>query len=104
MDLETTNISITFNSPVALSLNNISIFQANQTQDILRQRTSATNSEFVRLSDDGLTISVTVLSSTFNMQEQYYILMDDNFVKNGANNEPKIGIKKNKWSFTIIRK
>lgn len=76
----------------------------NQPQDILRQRTSAKNSEYVHLINNNLTIIVDVLSSTFNMQETYYVLMDNNFVKNITNNEPKIGIKKNKWSFNTIRK
>ncbi len=41
-----------------------------------------------------------VLSSTFNIPEAtYYILMDNNFVKNIINDEPKIGIKKNIWKF-----
>lgn len=76
----------------------------NQPQDILRQRTSAKNSEYVHLINKNLTIIVDVLSSTFNMQETYYVLMDNNFVKNITNNEPKIGIKKNKWSFNTTRK
>lgn len=76
----------------------------NQPQDILRQRTSAKNSEYVHLINNNLTIIVDVLSSTFNMQETYYVLMDNNFVKNITNNEPKIGIKKNKWSFNTARK
>ena len=98
------NTNITFDVPVALSLNSISIYQMNEKQDILRQRIPATNSEYVQLSNNNLTLNVKVISSTFNMKETYYILMDNNFVKNLINNEPKIGIKKNKWRFTAIRK
>ena len=97
------NITITFNVPVALSLNSISIYQVNGTQDILRQRTPATNSEYVYLSNGNVTVNVKTISSTFNMLETYYILMDNNFVKNKANNEPRIGIKKNKWKITAER-
>ncbi|PKY51543.1 hypothetical protein RhiirA4_468656 [Rhizophagus irregularis] len=101
--LGTKEISINFNNPIALSSNDISIYQVNQTQDIIRQRISAKNLEFIHLSNNNLTINIKVLSSTFNMQKTYYVLMDNNFVKNLTNNEPKIGIKKNKWNFTAIQ-
>ncbi|RIA95458.1 hypothetical protein C1645_486031 [Glomus cerebriforme] len=103
INLETKDISITFNAPIALSLGDISIYQVNQPQDILRQRTSAENPAFIELSNNSFTVNVEVLISTFNMQETYYVLMDNNFVKNLTNNEPKIGIKKNKWNFTAIQ-
>ncbi|GBC32899.2 uncharacterized protein OCT59_007203 [Rhizophagus irregularis] len=99
----TDKITINFTTPIVLSSNDISIYQVNQPQDILRQRTSAKNSEYVHLINKNLTIIVDVLSSTFNMQETYYVLMDNNFVKNITNNEPKIGIKKNKWSFNTTQ-
>ncbi|PKY55116.1 hypothetical protein RhiirA4_503365 [Rhizophagus irregularis] len=99
----TDKITINFTTPIVLSSNDISIYQVNQSQDILRQRTSAKNSEYVHLINNNLTIIVDVLSSTFNMQETYYVLMDNNFVKNITNNEPKIGIKKNKWSFNTTQ-
>ncbi len=67
----------------------------------MRQITSASNNEFVNLSEDETTVIVKIIKSTFNQPgEKYYVSIDNNFVKSQTYQEPLYGIKKKRWSFT----
>ncbi|CAG8445521.1 13268_t:CDS:2 [Acaulospora colombiana] len=91
-----TTISITFNVPVEFTNANISIYHSSTGN--LRQIVSGTNSDICSISSDSLTITVKVISSVFNQPgEQYYIKMDNNFVKSKDLNEPLKGIESHIW-------
>ncbi|CAG8522060.1 11780_t:CDS:10 [Funneliformis caledonium] len=103
-------IRINYKDPIVLSTGNISIYQrmydtSNITElnattpytDLLRQSFSASLTDFVstRISE----VEVKILTSTFNQfNSNYYIEIDDNFVRNKEFNEPLIGIKGGTWN------
>ncbi|KAF0530599.1 hypothetical protein F8M41_012086 [Gigaspora margarita] len=54
--------------------------------------------DFINISSDGLSISIKVIPSTFNeYDEQYFVSMDNNFVKGANLNEPLRGIHDGIW-------
>ncbi|RIB21543.1 hypothetical protein C2G38_2034299 [Gigaspora rosea] len=97
----TQNITITFYDPVDLSSGNVSIYQTdNNNNDILRQIVSGKNTGFCSISDNGLTVTIKVLDSTFSKpNSMFYVKVDNNFVKSRAFKEPLIGIKERIWKF-----
>ena len=97
---ETTQIQIGYNVPIECSSQNISIYQkVNDTIDILRETYSGKSNNCQVLSDN-TTLSLTVLSSTFNQPNTiYYVNIDPNFVKHNTTLEPLLGILKYKWTF-----
>lgn len=97
-----TDISIKYDESVTLSTGNISVFLVDESgTGKLRQIVNAGNSKHCRLSEDGLTVNVTVIKSTFSKPEtQYYIKIYNNFVKNQLYGEPLLGIPDNIWYFT----
>ena len=67
----------------------------------MRQFTSGSNNEYVKLHEDGITVKVTIIKSTFNRPGgRYYVSVDDNFVKSRKYQEPLRGVRKRVWSFT----
>ncbi|CAG8451886.1 4146_t:CDS:2 [Dentiscutata heterogama] len=92
-------INMTFYSQIALSVNNITIYQDSGKDLIPRLYYNAqNNSNKFNISSDFKVISITILSSTFaSPQSQYYIVMDNNFLKDYISNEPLPGAN---WSFT----
>ncbi|CAG8599360.1 555_t:CDS:2, partial [Diversispora eburnea] len=96
----TKNIMITYYEPVELSYGNISIYQIdNSGNHIIRQFFKGINS-FCSISDDGLTVTVKVIKSTFsNPNSQFYVKVDINFVRNKAYKESLMGIYENIWKF-----
>ncbi|KAF0395551.1 hypothetical protein F8M41_010214 [Gigaspora margarita] len=102
----TQNIAISFYDPVDLSAGNVSIYQTdNNNNDILRQVVSGKNPNFCSISDDGLTVNIKVLDSTFSKpNSMFYVKVDNNFVKSRAFKEPLIGIKERIWKFNTENK
>ncbi|RIB27226.1 hypothetical protein C2G38_2029544 [Gigaspora rosea] len=96
VDSSTAKISIYFSSPVDLTTGNISIYKASNHS--IRQTVSVT-SKFCNLSDNGSVVDISIISSTFNEQdERYYLKIDNNFAKAvNLNNNPLRGIKN--WFF-----
>ncbi|RIB18255.1 hypothetical protein C2G38_1363726 [Gigaspora rosea] len=95
VDSSTTNISIQFIRPVVLSTGNITIYK--DSDHTIRQRVSAT-SEFCKLSEDGITVNIRIISSTFNEYgEKYYVKMDNHFARIKKYNEPLREIKSGVW-------
>ncbi|CAG8677286.1 953_t:CDS:2, partial [Cetraspora pellucida] len=95
VDSSTTNISIRFFLPVVLSTGNITIYK--DSDHTIRQRVSA-NSGFCELSEDGHTVNISIISSTFNeYNETYYVKMDNHFARNKRYNEPLREIKSRVW-------
>ncbi|KAF0548433.1 hypothetical protein F8M41_025942 [Gigaspora margarita] len=99
--LNTKEINITFNDHISLSYSNaaLKIYQKINQTDILRQSIdSSTCSKKCTVS--GYTIILDVFKCTFNDPGgQYYIQMDNDFVKSSEYNEPIPGIYSNKWTF-----
>ncbi|RGB24226.1 hypothetical protein C1646_676525 [Rhizophagus diaphanus] len=72
---------------------------------IIRQTTSISddNGDFVKFIND-YTIEIKVINSTFNQPNtNYYVLMDDGFVKSKDLQEPILGIQDNAWNFMTIQ-
>ncbi|KAF0526272.1 hypothetical protein F8M41_014105 [Gigaspora margarita] len=91
-------LNITFNHPVNLSAStsNITIYKASDNS--IRQMVSTTTHNFISISPDGLNIGINVISCTFNeYNEQYFVSMDNNFVKGADWNEPLRGIHDGIW-------
>ncbi|RIB12207.1 hypothetical protein C2G38_2201284 [Gigaspora rosea] len=85
----TTTLNITI-----LSTGNITIYKVSDNS--VRQRVSTTINEFCKL-DDTFYVIVKVINSTFNeYSEQYFVTMDNNFVKN-FNEDPLKGIHDGIW-------
>ncbi|KAG9289817.1 hypothetical protein G9A89_015397 [Geosiphon pyriformis] len=99
-------INITYSNEISLSNNNnnnISIYQINETIPILRQSISGKN---CRVDSDKKTIiAETVLESTFNQPDKdYFIVVDNNFVKDAKYKEAIKGIngrEKSKHAATL---
>jgi hypothetical protein len=99
------NISINFYDPVKLSDGKLSIYyQLNDQRKILRQSTSCTGPTAAQcmLENDDKRVTVKVLDSVLSKSGgNYFIKVDNNFVKNKVYEEPLLGIKENVWKFTI---
>ncbi|KAF0558620.1 hypothetical protein F8M41_008540 [Gigaspora margarita] len=100
VDSSTTFLNITFQNTIylLLSTNNITIYKASDNN--IRQRVSATLYDFCKISPDQHTVSIKVIGSTFNeYDEQYFVTMDNNFVKTTTNiNGPLEGIQDGIWT------
>ncbi|CAG8517544.1 16437_t:CDS:10 [Funneliformis mosseae] len=96
--LSTITINVTYNFPITISTSNISIYQNNNNYPILRQ--SVPGNSPLLYSVDNKTIILDVLESTFNQPNaNYYIVINDNVVKDWKTNQPLIGIESNIWKF-----
>lgn len=90
--------------PVTLSINNFTIYQDDNGVPILRQSIPGNPSKVFSLSNDNRTIHINVLESTFNKPNaNYYIVIDDNAVKDLISNQPLAGVGKNYWNFETSR-
>ncbi len=96
-------LTIKYYDPVDLSNGNITIFQSNgSSRGIIRQIVSLNSrrhEDYIEVVDD-TTVSVKIISSTFNMpNETYYVLIDNNFVKNRMYKDPLYGLNEKVWLF-----
>ncbi|RHZ76703.1 hypothetical protein Glove_194g33 [Diversispora epigaea] len=99
------SITITYYDRVELSDGNIWIYRIDNSvaQNVTRQFVNGNNNEFCFISADGLTVTVRVIRSTFNFpNSQFYIKVDNNFVKSKVYSEPLMGINDNIWNFDTI--
>ncbi|CAG8582467.1 3349_t:CDS:2 [Diversispora eburnea] len=100
---DTKNITITYHEPVELSDGFIWIYRIVDkftTQNVTRQFVNGNIDEFCSISDDGLTVIVEVIRSTFSYpNSQYYVKVDNNFVRSKLFGEPLMGIDDNIWKF-----
>ncbi|RHZ77774.1 hypothetical protein Glove_173g63 [Diversispora epigaea] len=96
----TKNITLTYHEPVELSNGNIWIYQIdNSGNDIIRQYLKGVNS-FCSISENGLTVTVNVIKSTFSdPNSQFYIKVDNNFARSKTYRESLTGIYGNIWKF-----
>ena len=88
-----------FRQQIALSAQNISVYQATNGNHILRQGFSA-KSGFctVTLNDSAVTCSI--FKSTFNEPGATYdIVVDNNFVMSKSLNQPLTGVTEGNWVY-----
>ncbi|RHZ78429.1 hypothetical protein Glove_165g110 [Diversispora epigaea] len=95
------NITITYYDPVELSDGYIWIYQVdNNGNNFIRQYVDGGNKKYCSISESGLTVTVKVIKSTFsNPSSQFYVKVDNNFVRSKALGEPLMGINDNIWKF-----
>jgi hypothetical protein len=101
-------ISITFVNLIELSNGNISIWQSSNSgdvsQDILRQSFSGNNLQYVSIGNDNKTVTISVFESTFNMPgQQYYVKVDNGFVRDLRTGQDLLGIRENRWNFNTSK-
>ncbi|RHZ44931.1 hypothetical protein Glove_707g9 [Diversispora epigaea] len=99
------NITITYYEPVEPSDGNIWIYRIDDSKDnnITRQFVNSNNNKFCFISNNGLTVTVKVIISTFSYpNSQFYVKIDNNFVKSKKYDEPLMGINDNIWKFNTI--
>ncbi|CAG8595015.1 12_t:CDS:2 [Diversispora eburnea] len=97
----TNNITITYYEPVELSDGNISIYQIdNSGNNIIRQFVNGIkSSDFCSISDDGLTVTVKLIKSTFsNPNSKFYVKIGSNFARSRAYKESLMGVY-DVWKF-----
>ncbi|CAG8636833.1 3436_t:CDS:2 [Dentiscutata erythropus] len=89
------SISITFYDQVDLSEGNITIYQIIDSDNaIVRQVVSGNNNQYCTLSSDGKSVIINVIPSAFNSPgQQYYVQIDNNFVRSRSFKEPLLGIQ-----------
>ncbi|CAJ0891864.1 4292_t:CDS:2 [Entrophospora sp. SA101] len=108
----TDSITITYTKSVKKSSGNINIYQLrsstnininnnddyyDESEDLLRQSCSG-QSDYVQI--EGNTVQVKVLKSTFNSPgSEYYVTIEDDFVKDSVTNQNLFGIKPKIWDF-----
>ncbi|CAG8502927.1 17379_t:CDS:2, partial [Dentiscutata heterogama] len=105
VDSTTTSLNIAFFVPVSLSNDQIhghlTIYKTSDNS--IRQKVSPRAKNFCSTSPDGKTITIKIISSTFNeFNESYYVQMDNNFVKSSLYNEPLKGISDGIWNLSSI--
>ncbi|RHZ82308.1 hypothetical protein Glove_109g323 [Diversispora epigaea] len=99
------NITITYYEPVELSDGNIWIYRIdnsinNNNDNVTRQFVNSHNNEFCYISDNGLTVTIKVIRSTFSYpSSKFYVKVDNNFVRSKVFGEPLMGINDNIWNF-----
>ncbi|CAG8777395.1 18843_t:CDS:2, partial [Gigaspora margarita] len=89
-------IIITLYAPIITSTGNISIYQINNSNNLLLPQVYSASShcEVYNIT----TLSCPILSSTFNrINSDYMIIVEDNFVRALSLNEPFYGIKQGVW-------
>jgi len=99
VSLDTTNIILTFWDQVALSTQNISIYQATDGNPILRQGFNA-KSGFCSVTLNDSAVTCKIFKSTFNQPGATYdVVVDNNFVMSKSLEEPLTGVKKGNWVY-----
>ncbi|CAG8468936.1 13183_t:CDS:2 [Dentiscutata erythropus] len=103
LELNFNNISITYQDSIALSTGNLYIYQKiDEVNSTLRQIINAASCDVSK----GCTvldksINLKVLDCTFNNPSaQYYIEVDNDFIKSSEYNEPMLGIDPHLWNFS----
>ncbi|CAJ0756792.1 24202_t:CDS:10 [Entrophospora sp. SA101] len=103
-------ITITYTKSIKTSSGKINIYQKRSStspniddddKDILRQSCFA-QSDYVQISNE-TTAQVKVLKSTFNNPgSEYYVTVEDDFVKSATTDQNIIGINSKAWNFSTV--
>jgi hypothetical protein len=98
------NISIIYNNPIELSDGRLLIYQLLEDQtNLLRQNTSCTDvNSRCDLDNNNNKINIQILDYTFGKSGDYFIKIENNFVKDLTYKEPLLGVGADIWKFKII--
>ncbi|CAG8735110.1 42129_t:CDS:2 [Gigaspora margarita] len=105
LTLNSNSINITYQDPITLNKGNLYIYQSTiNGSKILRQ---LINAKFCNIGNgcsvSGKVVTLKVLDCTFNdPNAQYYIEVDNDFIKSSIYNEPILGIDPNMWTFNTV--
>jgi hypothetical protein len=89
-------LTINYEASILLSIRNITIYQVNGTDVLMRQTTSGQVAEFFLIDNNSITLKV--LPSTFNVPNaEYHVAIDPNFVKHRGTNEPIDRLAHTSW-------
>ncbi|CAB5365846.1 unnamed protein product [Rhizophagus irregularis] len=101
--IRTSQILIQYKDPVQLSSGNVSVFihsNSISTDPIYLRQVYSGQSGHCILSENRKTITIKIFTSTFNQPlTDYFVIIDDNFVKINENGEAVKGIEANVWIF-----
>ncbi|GBC25702.2 uncharacterized protein OCT59_020085 [Rhizophagus irregularis] len=101
--IRTSQILIQYKDPVQLSSGNVSVFihsNSISTDPIYLRQVYSGQSGHCILSENRKTITIKIFTSTFNQPlTDYFVIIDDNFVKINENGEAVKGIEANVWVF-----
>ncbi|CAG8519858.1 7420_t:CDS:2, partial [Scutellospora calospora] len=98
--LNTKMITIKFNDRVSLSNGNLAIYQKINQTNILRQTINSRACDNSNCTAIDKIVQLNILDCTFNEPGgQYFIQMDNNFVKSSDYGESLLGINPNIWTF-----
>ncbi|RIB17609.1 hypothetical protein C2G38_1416109 [Gigaspora rosea] len=102
----TNTLNITFIDAIeAVVLSNasnasITVYKITDNNINIRQKILSTMKDFVSISPDGKTIIISLINSALNQyNEEYYVQMDNNFVKRAMYVQPLKGIANGIWRF-----
>jgi len=98
---DTPNITLTFRDQIALSVQNISIYQAKDDgNSILRQGFSAKSGFCTIVSSNDSAVTCQIFKSTFNQPGATYdVVVDNDFVMSKSLNQPLTGVTKGNWVY-----
>ncbi|CAG8511212.1 25680_t:CDS:10 [Gigaspora margarita] len=105
LTLNANSINITNHDPIKLNKGNLYIYQSTiNGSKTLRQLINTKSCNLGNgCSVSGKVVTLKVLDCTFNdPNAQYYIEVDNDFIKSSIYNEPILGIDPNKWTFNIV--
>ncbi|CAG8761994.1 14722_t:CDS:10, partial [Gigaspora margarita] len=101
LSLNSDMIYIIYKEPVSFSDGNLTIYQIINQNNVLRQRIG---SKTCQCTISGTVVKINISSYTFNVPNgQYYIQIDDNFVKTEYG-EPMPGIQPKIWTFETVNR
>jgi hypothetical protein len=91
---------IVYTVPIVSSTGNVSVYQFNENNSVLKQTVSSTNEQFVSFEND-TTVRFKVLYGTIDtFNVPYYVFVDNDFVKEKSNGQNVVGIREHIWNFT----
>ncbi|CAG8673613.1 36806_t:CDS:2 [Gigaspora margarita] len=105
LTLNSNSISITYQDPTTLNKGNLYIYQSTiNGSKTLRQLINTKSCNLGNgCSVSGKVVTFKVLDCTFNdPNAQYYIELDNDFIKSSIYNEPILGIDPNMWNFNTV--
>ncbi|CAG8525393.1 3950_t:CDS:2 [Paraglomus occultum] len=95
-----TTINITYNVPVKPAAGNVTIYATDGVNKYFRQSYSPIFSQYSQSDESNQTLTLDVLTSTFNQPNMtYFVTLDNGFVESMEDSEPILGISDGKWKF-----
>ncbi|CAG8595602.1 9829_t:CDS:2, partial [Paraglomus occultum] len=98
--IRSTTLDITYNIQVKPATGNVTIYATDGVKKYFRQSYSPIFSQYCQSGERNQTLTLDVLTSTFNQPNMtYYVVLDNGFVESMQDGEPILGISDGKWKF-----